>query len=170
MKYNLPRLKNGNLCLRCGNYNDFCKVYEFDFGKLMGVWEDVKFEKCLKTKELWQYVKNSENSYAWLVYVDNNPVGFVFADRENKYIKNSITLYYCLHPSFWGKGIMKDAVKLACGFLLKKYKFVVACFCTGNDKSKRLLDKMEFEYYKTVKNAYERNGKTVDEFVYLRKE
>ena len=62
---------------------------------------------------------------------------------------------------------MQDAIKLVCDYLLKKYDNIIICYCTGNEKSKRLLDKLNFKHFKTLNNAYSRNGKFVDEFQYV---
>lgn len=63
---------------------------------------------------------------------------------------------------------MKKAIELACDYLFNLYDNILICYCTGNEKSKKLLDKLNFKYYKTIKNAYSRNNKFVDEFIYIK--
>ena len=154
-------------------YEDFEKVYEYDFSKLTNIWEDIEFVKNSqkRIKELFDNI-NSEldsqnNTYNWIIYYKSIPVGHIIADRENMKMNNSIELSYNLHPNYWGKGIMKDTIRLVCNYLFKKYDNIIISYCTGNIKSKRLLDKLNFKKFNIKKNAYSRDGKTVDEFQYV---
>ena len=155
-------------------FEDFKKVYEYDFSKLTNIWQDIEYVKnsLERIKELFDDInselENQNNIYNWIIYYKNIPVGHIIADRENKKMNNSIELSYNLHPDYWGKGIMKKAIELACDYLFNLYDNILICYCTGNEKSKKLLDKLNFKYYKTIKNAYSRDDKFVDEFVYLK--
>ncbi len=54
-------------------------------------------------------------------------------------------------------------------YLFSSYDYanIIVGYCTGNEKSKRLIEKMNFKFYKKVKDAYERYNKKVDEYVYI---
>ena len=167
-------LSDGNIELRKCTFDDFKKVYEYDFSKLTNIWQDIEYVKNSneRIKELFDNINkeldNQNNTYNWIIYYQNIPVGQIIADRENKKIDNSIELSYNLHPDYWGKGIMKNAIELVCNYLFSFYNNIVISYCTGNEKSKKLLDKLDFKYLKTNKNAYSRNNKFVDEFVYIK--
>ncbi len=74
-----------------------------------------------------------------------------------------------MHPNYWRRGIAKIAAQLVIEFLFTKqnYKNIKVAYCTGNEKSKGLIEKLGFKQYKVNKNAYERYNKKVDEFVYI---
>ena len=168
-------LNNNDIELRKCTFNDFIKVYEYDFNKLTSIWQDIVYVKNSheKIRDIFNSIKkeldSQNNTYNWIIYYQNIPVGHIIADRENKKIDNSIELSYNLHPNYWGKGIMKDAIELVCNYLFNYYTNIVISYCTGNEKSKRLLDKLNFKYLKTNKNAYSRDNKYVDEFVYIKR-
>lgn len=168
MKYYIPKLDIDNIILKSGSLEDYLKVYEYDFSKLTGIWDDIIYEKNSKEniEAIFNEIKNQNNTYSWIIYYNNFPVGHIVADRENRIINNSIELSYNLHSSYWGKGIMIKVIKLVCNYLFNTYDNIIICYCTGNEKSKKLLDKLDFKYYKKVKKAYSRNNKYVDEYIY----
>ena len=167
-------LSNGNIELKKCTFDDFEKVYEYDFSKLTNIWQDIEYVKNShdRIKKLFDGINkeldNQINTYNWIIFYKNIPVGHIIADRENKKIDNSIELSYNLHPDYLGKGIMKDSIELVCNYLFNFYDNILISYCTGNEKSKRLLDKLNFKYLKTNKNAYNRDDKFVDEFVYIK--
>lgn len=171
MRYNMPILKIDNIILKPGNLDDYIKVYEYDFSKLTGIWEDIIYKKNTLSdiKSIYEIIENQNNSYSWIIYLNNYPIGHIVADRENRIINNSIELSYNLHPSYWGKGVMKKVIKIICDYLLKSYDYIIICYCNGNEKSKKLLNKLNFKYYKTIKNAYSKYDKYVDEYIYYLK-
>lgn len=168
MNYYTPKLNIDNIVLKSGSLEDYLKVYEYDFSKLTGIWDDILFEKNFKEniEAIFNEIENQNNTYSWIIYYNDLPVGHIVADRENRIINNSIELSYNLHPSYWGKGIMIKGIKLVCNYLFNTYDNIVICYCTGNEKSKKLLAKLDFKYYKRVKKAYSRNNKYVDEYIY----
>ena len=166
-------LINNDIVLKECTYEDFKKVYEHDFSKLTNIWQNIEYVKnsSEKIKKLFDGInselENQNNTYNWIIYYQNIPVGQIIADRENMKMNNSIELSYNLHPNYWGKGIMKDTIRLVCNYLFKRYDNIIISYCTGNEKSKRLLDKLNFKKFNIKKNAYSRDGKTVDEFQYV---
>ena len=166
-------LINNDIELKECTFEDFEKVYEYDFSKLTNIWQDMEFEKNSpeRIKELFDGINNElnnqNNTYNWIIYYKDIPVGQIIADKENKKMNNSIELSYNLHPDYWGKGIMKETIQLVCDYLFKKYDNIIISYCTGNEKSKRLLDKLNFKQFNINNNAYSREGKSVDEFQYV---
>ena len=62
-----------------------------------------------------------------------------------------------------GNGYMMEAVIEVMRFLFNQgYSNVICGYNEGNKKSKRLQEKMGFEYYKTIKNAWQKNGASID--------
>ena len=153
-----------------GTFEDFSKVYEYDFNYLNNIWNDeTKLIKnsSKKIEELYNLINNQEdNTYSWIIYFKGVPVGHIVADRYDKE-NNSIELSYNLHPDYWGKGIMNEVVERVCRYLKIRYDNIIVSYVSGNEKAKKLIEKMNFRPYKTVKDAWNRDGKYVDEFKFI---
>ncbi len=117
---------------------------------------------------MYNIIFGNNNSFHWLIYKDNTPVGIICADREQEEI-NAIELSYNIHPNYWRRGIAKTAVELVMKFLFTDYAYknIKAGYCTGNEKSRKLIEKLGFKQYKVNKNAYKRYNKKVDEYVFI---
>jgi len=136
-----------------------------------GVWfNDIEFIKNSREdiENLYNLIFENNNSFHWLIYKDNIPVGIICADREQQEI-NAIELSYNVHPDYWRMGIAQTAVELVIEYLFNNYEYenIKVAYCTGNEKSRRLIEKLGFEEYEVNKNAYERYNKKVDEYVYI---
>ena len=58
---------------------------------------------------------------------------------------------------------MTEAVRCIIDYLLDNYyDNIIISYDTGNIKSKSFIEKLGFNYYKTIKNAYEKNGIMID--------
>ena len=69
-----------------------------------------------------------------------------------------------MHPDYWGKGIMNEVVERVCRYLKIRYDNIIVSYVSGNEKAKKLIEKMNFRPYKTVKDAWNRD---VDEFKFI---
>ena len=58
---------------------------------------------------------------------------------------------------------MTEAVKCIINYLLDNYyDNIIIGYDTGNVRSKSFIEKLGFNYYKTIKNVYEKNGIMID--------
>lgn len=171
MKYQVPILFGDNIELKKPTLDDYMIVYEYDFRKLTNIWEEIQYVKNTSKhiEKIFLEIESQNDIYSWIIFYNDKPVGHIVADRENKNIENSIELSYNLHPDYWGKGIMKSAVELVCSFLLQKYDNIIISYCTGNEKSEKLLKKLNLKYFRTIKCAYKNGNKEVDEYQYILK-
>lgn len=63
-----PKLETKRLILKRGTYDDYAKVYEYDFGKLRDIAGE--FEYVKQDLELIKgYEKERENAYDWIIYL-----------------------------------------------------------------------------------------------------
>ena len=169
-KYDTKELECERLVLKKGTSEDCIKVYEYDMLKCRGVGGINVLEKSLNKidfigsdseKYYDECIKN--RMYDWYVYLkDGTPIGNVVADREDNSI-NSIELSFNMHPNYWRKGYMTEAVKCIINYLLDNYyDNIIIGYDTGNVRSKSFIEKLGFNYYKTIKNVYEKNGIMID--------
>lgn len=67
-------------------------------------------------------------------------------------------LGYVLSQSYWGQGIMPEAVKAVIEYLFKieNYDFILCGSYEENKQSARVIEKCGFQYYKTIEltNSY----------------
>ena len=97
-------------------------------------------------------------------------VGLISIKKDiHRYNQNAYMLGYLLKKSYWGRGIMPQAVKLAV-----KYSFnnlgadvVSVAHFTENLQSKRVIEKCGFNYEGTLRKEFRRwDGKVLDSCIY----
>lgn len=86
--------------------------------------------------------------------------GFLNYEREH----NRIEIGYDLHPSYWGKGVMKEALSciISFAFLTMKINKIEAKVEPENQSSIRLLEKLNFSKEGVLRQHEFENGKYVD--------
>lgn len=87
------------------------------------------------------------NGFTWGVYLqDTNTMigtmGFYRIEKEN--LRGEVG--YLSHPTYWGKGLMSEALKLALdvGFNQIKFHSIAACINPKNESSRKLLLRHHF--------------------------
>ncbi len=77
MEHISKELKIDNIQLKKINYEDFKKIFEYDYKHLAGVWFD-KVEYIYNSAEeidkLYKEITKEEKSFGWLIYQENIPV------------------------------------------------------------------------------------------------
>lgn len=70
--------------------------------------------------------------------------------------QNTIEIGYTLAPSYWHLGYASEAVESVCEYLFNhtKYQRVIAGVIKQNKASIRLLERLNFKYYKTEIKAF----------------
>ena len=173
--YQTNLIQSERLILQKGTVDDYLSVYEYDFTKLRDI--DGEFEYAKQNVEeikkwfepdIEQFHKNNEaeHFFDWIIYLKESmtPIGNILADREN--IENKeIEIAFNLHPSYWGNGYMPEAIKSVLEYLFELgYENIKSGYSDGNVKSKRVLEKTGFEHCGIEKNAWEKNGKPIDDY------
>ena len=162
MKYITPQLETERLILKRGTYEDYVKVYEYDFTKLRDIAGE--FEYVKQDPEVLigfdTYADEEDNVYDWIMYLKENdmPIGNIVADREIEELK-STELAFNLHPNYWGKGYMKEAVVEVMKYLFENgFENVMCGYDEGNIKSEKVGEKIGFVPYSKKENAWVKNG------------
>lgn len=170
MKYTTPELQTERLILKRGTDADFQAVYEYDFRKLRdicGEFEYVKMDPEM-LRDFEQYA-DEDGVLNWVLFLKDSgrPIGDLVADRIDPSV-NSIEIAFNLHPDYWGKGYMPEAVRKAMEYLFfLGFDQIVCGYDEGNRKSKRVIEKMGFMPYKTVPNAWQKNGQSITTYDYI---
>ena len=168
MKYITPLLETDRLILKRGLKEDYRKVYEYDFTKLRNIAGEFEYIK-LDMDDIDgfdTYADDYDNVYDWIVYLKDGmiPIANVTADREVEELK-AIELAFNLHPSFWGNGYIKEAVIEIMNYLFEQgYENILCGYSEGNDKSKRVNEKMGFKLFSKKENSWYKNGIAITEY------
>ena len=169
-KYETVMLETDRLILKKGTSKDCIKVYEYDLLKCRGIGgEDV----IVKSDKEIDFIGDNPNAYYkeciedkrydWFIYLkDGSPIGNITADRVDEN-NNSIELSYNLHPNYWKKGYMTEAVTCVMDYLFSiGFDNIIIGYDTGNYRSKNIADKLGFDYFITNKNVYMKNDYSID--------
>lgn len=91
-------------------------------------------------------------------------VSLIKIDYDNK----KAEIGYWLGKKYWGRKIMKEAIKLLLDFGFKKLKLVriYARVMHPNTSSARLLEKAGFKYEGRMRKTTFKNGKWMDDLIY----
>jgi ribosomal-protein-alanine N-acetyltransferase len=108
-----------------------------------------------------------ERSLRWMskIHVSGKGCGWIIEDRRSKRLAGAIRfnsidkkwkcaeIGYELHPDFWGKGLMTEAVAVvvACGHETFGLNRIEAWTLPGNAASDRVLEKCGFRYEGTLR-------------------
>lgn len=161
-----PRLTTDRLILGIGTYEDYAKVYEYDFTKLRNIAGEFEFVKqdLNKIKGFVNYAEDNEHTYDWIIYLNDNPIGNIVADNYDS-SRNSVELSLNLHPNYWRKGYMTETVLAVLRWLYSMgYDNVVYGYEEGNFKSKGLCEKIGFELCSIKENAWVKNGNNITNY------
>ena len=169
--YKSEPIQTERLILKKGTLDDYLAVYEYDFTKLRDIDGEFEYQKqdLDEFKKSFEpdieqfHLKNeAEHTFAWIIYLEEIPIGEILADREEA---DEIELAFNLHPTHWGNGYMPEAIITVVNYLFDLgYENIRAGYSDGNIKSKRVLEKTGFESCGVDKNAWTKNGKPIDDY------
>ena len=167
MKYIIPTLESDRLVLKKGSYEDYVKVYEYDFTKLRnidGEFEFVKYDPE-KLRGFETYADEEENVLDFIIFLkeSNEPIGNIVFDRYD--IKNnSLEISVNLHPNYWRKGYMTEAILCSMKYVFDNLGIdnIIYSYAKDNYKSKGLSGKIGFEFYEDFAQHYTRIDSDVE--------
>ena len=151
------------LLIKHGQISDYVKVHEYDFNYLQGTQDIFKYVKR-DPNEVISWFKNynsmeeyydsleKEKTYEFLLYLkdSNEPIGEISFDRFNEKLK-SLEIACWIHPKFWGKGYAKEAIIVLMNYIYSLgYDNIVYSYDEGNERSKKLSDKIGFNKLNTI--------------------
>ena len=176
INYNTIEIETERLILKKGSIEDFISVYEYDMRKVRDISGEFELKKqdpiiirswfTESAEEYYRKCETENHSLDWIIYLKSNmlPIGNITADRENKEL-NSCELSFNLHPSYWGQGYMPEAIKNVLNHLFNiGYENVLYIYDEGNNKSKRVSEKLGFQLYKINKESWFKNDKSIDTY------
>lgn len=151
--------------------NDLFDVYEFckdpDVGPRAG-WK--AHQNIEETKSVLINMINSKDSFAIVDKKTNKVIGSIGLYKDNKREDpNCRMIGYVLNRSYWGKGIMKEAVLSLINYVFKNTSIMILSIYhfPNNFQSKRVIEKCGFLYEGNIRRASRLyNGAIVDNISY----
>jgi ribosomal-protein-alanine N-acetyltransferase len=118
-------------------------------------WPDAPSQiQCERYARWMSKLHASGKGCAWLIE-DRNSKTFIGAIRFNRFEKKWQygEIGYELHPDFWGRGLMTEALRavVACGHGNFKLNRIEAWTLPGNAASDRVLEKAGFQHEGTLR-------------------
>ena len=168
MKYIIPTLQTNRLILKKGSYEDYVKVYEYDFTRLRNIAGEFEFVKNDpdKLKGYETYADEEDNVLDFIIYLKENnyPIGNILYDRYDENNK-SLEVSCNLHPNYWKKGYMTEALLSSMDYVFNNLDIdnIVYSFAEENFKSKALSEKIGFSFYNDHIEHYSRIDKDIKE-------
>ena len=168
MKYITPILYTERLVLKKGSLEDYEKVYEYDFRELRdinGTFRLVK-QNIHDIKGFDTYADETDEVFDWIIYLkdDNIPIANITADREKKDIK-AIEISFNMHPKYWKKGYMSEAIMRVLEFLYEYgFENILCGYSEGNEKSKQIGKKLGFDLFEIQKDAWVKDGIPITDY------
>jgi ribosomal-protein-alanine N-acetyltransferase len=109
-----------------------------------------------------------EPNYNFVIDIDGEAVGVVGLEMRDDVYSRSPLIGYWIGESFWGRGVMTQAIKLVTGFAFTQLNAirVHAGVLGNNPRSMHVLEKAGFVKEGILKNSMVKNGVILDEHVY----
>lgn len=168
MKYIIPTIDTDRLVLKKGTYDDYVKVYEYDFSRLRNIDGEFDFVKIdpETIKGFETYSEEEENVLDFIIYLkeNDNPIGNVVFDKYDKE-KKSLEISCNLHPKYWRQGYMTEALIATMKYVFNELDIdsIIYGYAEDNYKSKCLCNKIGFAYYYDYMEYYIRINKDIKE-------
>lgn len=130
-----------------------------------------KFPYPYTLKDAQEYINysiNNKNELILGIAIDESICGCISAVFRNDVYKKSCELGYWLAEEYWGKGIMTMVAKKFCNFIFENYDIVRidAEIFADNICSKRVLEKIGFEFEGLHKKKVYKDGRFMDAATY----
>ena len=160
----MPILETKRLIIKGGTVEDYVIVHEYDFNYLMnidGVFEYVKRDadevRGWFGLDIESFFKKVEliNTFNFIIYLKdgNIPIGNISFDRNNDELRSTEIACY-LHPNYWGNGYVKESLIECMDYLFNNgFENIVYGYDKDNDKSRKLCEKMGFDFWKQVEEG-----------------
>ncbi|MWV56238.1 GNAT family N-acetyltransferase [Streptococcus zhangguiae] len=170
----LPKVETNRLILRQRTVEDVEDL--FAYASLPEVCLPAGFPPVATLEEEREYI---ESKYLENLVKENLPSGYGITvkgsnrvigscDVNHRRADDVFEIGYLLHPDFWGKGYMPEAVAalIEVAFtLLHLHKVEIRCY-SSNQQSKRVAEKLGFTFEATIRDYKDLEGNRVDELVY----
>ncbi len=111
---------------------------------------------------------DENGTFAFAITADHKVIGSIGIFRQGNIHRQTAELGYYIAEEYWGRGIMTQAVKLACTWVFDRSDIlrIYAEPFSHNAASCRVLEKAGFRFEGTLRQNAVKNGKVLDMKMY----
>jgi len=111
---------------------------------------------------------DENETFAFAITADHKVIGSIGIFRQGNIHRQTAELGYYIAEEYWGRGIMTQAVKLACAWVFDRSDIlrIYAEPFSYNIASCRVLEKAGFQYEGTLRQNAVKNGRVLDMKMY----
>jgi len=123
----------------------------------------------LADAEHWiQHVSRESPIRNFAIEVDGEAVGAIGLHPKRDVYRKSAGIGYWLGESYWGRGIITEAVKALTGYAFSHFDLhrLYAGVFEWNHASMRVLEKAGYTFEARLRKGVTKDGKTIDELIY----
>lgn len=108
------------------------------------------------------------STFAFAITYDDKVIGSIGVFRQGNIHYRTAELGYYVAEAYWGRGIMTEAVRQACGYVFANSDIIriYAEPFAYNTASCRVLEKAGFQYEGTLRQNAVKNGQVIDMKMY----
>ena len=108
--------------------------------------------------------------YAIVLKETGRAIGKIKFQKDiRRFQVNALSIGYELAKPYWGNGYMPEALRamIQCAFERKNLDVLAIGHFSGNDRSRRVIEKCGFQYEGTIRRAFQRSdGQVFDDVCY----
>lgn len=108
--------------------------------------------------------------YAIVLKETGRAIGKIKFQKDiRRFQVNALSIGYELAKPYWGNGYMPEALRamIQCAFERKNLDVLAIGHFAGNDRSRRVIEKCDFQYEGTIRRAFQRgDGQIFDDVCY----
>ena len=154
-------IETDRLLLREFEQHDLCDLYEYASVEGVGEMAGWKHHETIeKTQEILNNFIKENKTFAIVLKENNKVIGSLGIEKYG--MEHALTEFdgyqgreigYVLSKSYWGKGLMPEAVKAVISYLFNElnWDFLTCGYYDFNKQSKRVQEKCGFKPYRKLK-------------------
>lgn len=167
----MKTLETARLILRDWQNNDASDLYDYAKSPKVGPMAGWKPHDTLEeSKEILAMFQREKETWALEEKNSHKVIGSIgLHHRIKETLGECIEIGYVLSESYWGQGLMPEAVKrvLSFAFLEQGIDRIFVCHFPNNEQSKRVIQKLGFTFLMKTEQSYRSfDGTYLDELVY----
>ncbi len=171
---NFPELRSERLLLRQFTNDDLENIFKGLSDPAVIKYYGVSYDSLEATKAQLQFFADLETNAtgAWWAVCSADNTCFYGGCGLNDLVKahRKAEIGFWLLPPYWGKGIITEAVAMVCAYGFEHFGLhrIEAIIESENTNSKKVMERMQFNYEGTLQECEIKNGNYISLDIYAK--